>query len=110
VPFFNSSSLHRAFADAPLLPVSLPSKPTPALPASAHREVLVPREGAASPAPTAETEPTGFRVTKVGQLSRKDLVVEGGKRAPSRKWREWSVVLTGSQLLFFVRRCGLAWC
>ena len=27
-------------------------------------------------------------------------ILEGGKRAGNRKWKEWSVVLTGSQLLF----------
>jgi hypothetical protein len=27
--------------------------------------------------------------------------IEGGKKATSRKWRVWSVVLTGTQLLFF---------
>ncbi|TFK57363.1 hypothetical protein OE88DRAFT_1651044 [Heliocybe sulcata] len=42
-----------------------------------------------------------IKVTKVGVLYRKDDTVEGGKKALSRKWREWSVVLTGSQLLLF---------
>lgn len=28
-------------------------------------------------------------------------MAEGGKRSVSRKWKEWSVILTGSQLLFF---------
>lgn len=42
-----------------------------------------------------------LRVTKVGPLQRKDDTAEGGRRAPYRKWREWSVILTGSQLLFF---------
>ncbi|EKM60968.1 uncharacterized protein PHACADRAFT_204113 [Phanerochaete carnosa HHB-10118-sp] len=39
-------------------------------------------------------------VTKVGQLLRKEEILEGGRKASSRKWREWSVLLTGSQLLF----------
>lgn len=39
-------------------------------------------------------------VTKVGQLLRKEEILEGGRKANSRKWREWSVLLTGSQLLF----------
>ncbi|EIN13503.1 hypothetical protein PUNSTDRAFT_140028 [Punctularia strigosozonata HHB-11173 SS5] len=42
-----------------------------------------------------------LKVTKIGVLSRKDDTVEGGKKASNRKWREWCVVLTGSQLLFF---------
>lgn len=44
-----------------------------------------------------------LKITKVGLLSRKEDLAEGGKKAASRKWRGWSVVLTGSQLLFFVR-------
>ncbi|TDL28672.1 hypothetical protein BD410DRAFT_811733 [Rickenella mellea] len=42
-----------------------------------------------------------LKVTKVGLLNRKEDVAEGGKRATNRKWKEWSVILTGSQLLFF---------
>ncbi|PCH33556.1 hypothetical protein WOLCODRAFT_129831 [Wolfiporia cocos MD-104 SS10] len=42
-----------------------------------------------------------IKVTKVGILSRKDDTVEGGRRMMNRKWREWCVLLTGSQLLFF---------
>lgn len=42
-----------------------------------------------------------LKVTKVGLLIRKDDTVEGGKRATNRKWKTWSVILTGSQLLFF---------
>lgn len=43
-----------------------------------------------------------LRITKVGLLSRKEDVLDG-KKASSRKWKTYSVVLTGSQLLFFVR-------
>ncbi len=50
--------------------------------------------------------PTGagvwnVKVTKVGLMLRKEDILEGGKRAMSRKWREWCVLLTGSQLMFF---------
>lgn len=53
---------------------------------------------------SAPTFPTGhesitLRVTKVGQLMRKEEVLEGGRKA-NRKWKEWGVLLTGSQLLF----------
>jgi hypothetical protein len=41
-----------------------------------------------------------LKVTKVGLLSRKDDFLEGGRKASNRKWKEWSVLLTGSQLLF----------
>ncbi|KAG9102601.1 hypothetical protein FRC06_001681 [Ceratobasidium sp. 370] len=46
-------------------------------------------------------EPVRIGVNKSGLLSRKDDLMEGGRRAASRKWRRWAVVLTGSQLLFF---------
>ncbi|KAG6845991.1 hypothetical protein H0H87_011039 [Tephrocybe sp. NHM501043] len=42
-----------------------------------------------------------LKLTKVGILHRKDDVLEGGKKAANRKWKPWSVFLTGSQLLFF---------
>ena len=44
-----------------------------------------------------------YKLTKVGILNRKDDLAGGGTRVPSRsrKWRTWSVVLTGSSLLFF---------
>lgn len=41
------------------------------------------------------------KVIKYGLLSRKEDTVEGGKRAINRKWRDWSVILTGSQLLLY---------
>lgn len=42
-----------------------------------------------------------LKVAKVALLNRKDDLLPGGKKAMSRKWRPWSVILTGSQLLFF---------
>ncbi|KAF7339914.1 Arf guanine nucleotide exchange factor sec74 [Mycena venus] len=46
-------------------------------------------------------EVLSLRVTKVGILNRKDDFLEGGKKSSNRKWRPWSVILTGSQLLLF---------
>lgn len=48
------------------------------------------------------TTVSSLKITKIGLLSRKEDLAEGGKKAASRKWRGWSVILTGSQLLFFV--------
>ncbi|CED82793.1 Guanine nucleotide exchange factor [Phaffia rhodozyma] len=42
-----------------------------------------------------------LKLTKFGLLSRKEDLIEGGKKASNRRWKEWSVILTGSQLLFF---------
>ena len=55
------------------------------------------------PSPTFSTSGDVFtlRVTKVGVLSRKDDILEGGRKAMNRKWKEWSVLLTGSQLLLY---------
>ncbi|KAJ3544942.1 hypothetical protein NMY22_g2621 [Coprinellus aureogranulatus] len=44
---------------------------------------------------------TTIRVSKVGVLNRKDDAGLRGKRTAFRKWRPWSVLLTGSQLLFY---------
>ncbi|KDN43460.1 hypothetical protein RSAG8_06049, partial [Rhizoctonia solani AG-8 WAC10335] len=46
-------------------------------------------------------EPVRIGVNKLGLLSRKEDLLQGGRRAANRKWRRWAVVLTGSQLLFF---------
>ncbi|GAA5904147.1 hypothetical protein JCM6882_003959 [Rhodosporidiobolus microsporus] len=53
--------------------------------------------------PKKKDRPTisSLKITKIGLLSRKEDLAEGGKKAASRKWKGWSVVLTGSQLLFF---------
>ncbi|KAF8581359.1 hypothetical protein K439DRAFT_1354089 [Ramaria rubella] len=42
-----------------------------------------------------------LRIARAGVLARKEDTTEGGKKSTNRKWRAWSVVLTGSQLLFF---------
>ncbi|CCM00934.1 uncharacterized protein FIBRA_02981 [Fibroporia radiculosa] len=57
--------------------------------------------GALPPLLTSYNESCSIKVTKVGVLLRKDDSVEGGRRGTNRKWREWCVLLTGSQLLFF---------
>lgn len=44
---------------------------------------------------------TRIKIVKVGNLSRKEEAGEGGKKR-SRKWRGYTVILTGTQLLFFV--------
>ena len=41
------------------------------------------------------------KLVKIGILNRKDDIVEGGKRAIARKWKEWGAIVTNSQLLFY---------
>lgn len=99
VPFFNSSDLHDAFVRSHKIVLSQEN---------AHL-----RE---SPAATEDTTSSGIaglqlnavpsfapvlEYAKAGLLLRKDDLANGGKKASSRKWKEWAVVLTASQLLFF---------
>lgn len=42
-----------------------------------------------------------LKITKIGLLNKKDDISAGGRKSSNRKWKTWSVILTGSQLLFF---------
>jgi len=44
-----------------------------------------------------------LKITKAGKLGRKIDLLEGGKRATGfgRTWKQFGVVLSGSQLMFF---------
>jgi len=77
VPFISADDLHADVVQAPFLPVA----------------------GRKGPGGTASR----LRVTRAGRLRRKDDTLDGGRKAGNRKWREYGVVLSGSQLLFFVR-------
>ncbi|GAA5880074.1 hypothetical protein JCM3774_003300 [Rhodotorula dairenensis] len=127
--FFDTSYLHALFAHAPVLQITsrsrassksqgttvnpgAPMMPTSTNPAeldspnpSLFGSPLLPTMSNSTfvDAPKKKDRPpiSSLKITKVGLLSRKEDLVEGGKKAPSRKWRGWSVVLTGSQLLFF---------
>lgn len=90
----NATPLHQVFARAPVLQIVSPR---------GRQAVTIgsPIEGAEL-APTASFVEGGamasLKIVKIGVLSRKE---DAGKKS---KWRSWSVILTGSQLLFFVRR------
>ncbi|BGP41544.1 hypothetical protein JCM10449v2_005535 [Rhodotorula kratochvilovae] len=126
--FFDATKLHALFARAPVLQISnrprSSSKPQPAqVTAVAPYPPSPDPSGSALPphlagSPLAPTVSNGtfiadpprkkdrppvstLKITKIGLLSRKEDLGEGGKKAASRKWRGWSVILTGSQLLFF---------
>lgn len=82
MPFISADDLHADVVHAPFLPVAV-------------------RRGSGDGA-------SRLRVTRAGRLRRKDDTLDGGRKASNRKWREYGVVLSGSQLLFFVRaRIGL---
>jgi hypothetical protein len=74
-------------SSSPFFPVTVGGMPGPM---GAMGEILLPTNDVWT-----------LKVTKVGLLDRKDDTVEGGKKAINRKWKTWSVLLTGSQLLLF---------
>ncbi|WVQ85950.1 hypothetical protein IAT38_008118 [Cryptococcus sp. DSM 104549] len=92
-PFLDLEGLNAAFAGANslLIPTPQPAKKVPGKLVTPAKRV----PGGES----AEAEMT-LRVTKVGLISRKDEGGSDNKKA-SKKWKSWSVILTGSQLLFF---------
>jgi hypothetical protein len=57
--------------------------------------------GCFSHIPTSPPTTCSLKIIKVGLLNKKDDTSVGGKKAASRKWRPWTVVLTASHLLFF---------
>ncbi|KAH8120136.1 hypothetical protein DFH11DRAFT_1500603 [Phellopilus nigrolimitatus] len=106
---WNEGELRRSFARADVIEVdTMDAKRMSTLPFFSMNVSGAPGPMITSFAGQTVSEPESslselstLRVTKVGLLNRKDDVSDGGKRASSRKWREWSVILTGSQLLFF---------
>ncbi|KAK4051990.1 hypothetical protein OIO90_004520 [Microbotryomycetes sp. JL221] len=110
--FFNATSLHRLFAQAPILRIETRSRSKAStLPLSATTDgaalaqvqsntTFVPASRADKSSPDSDLV-SSIKVTKIGMLSRKEDLAEGGRKSSSRKWRGWSVILTGSQLLFF---------
>lgn len=99
--FQNATTLHQAFVRAPILQIS--SRPGNKA-SSTDGAPLAPTSSISTfVAPTEKNAVSSLKITKIGLLSRKEDLVEGGKKSSSRKWKGWSVILTGSQLLFFVR-------
>ncbi|WWD20709.1 hypothetical protein CI109_105185 [Kwoniella shandongensis] len=94
-PFLDCEGLSRAFASAHSLMIPTPTS-------LSQRKVT---GKLATPAKKARIGDHGesemvLRVTKAGLLSRRDDGPDTGKKA-NRKWKSWSVILTGSQILFF---------
>lgn len=103
-PLWDEAELHRAFARATVIEIGgvdgqkgsshlfggTGAMPGPPMGANALPEYY-----------PATSNVLTLKITKFGLLNRKDDVLEGGRRANNRKWRPWSVILTGSQLLLF---------
>ena len=102
---WNEQELHCAFVKARVIEIDLPSTNRPSTIFS-----LSPSDNPGSSVSKFNDFPNIFsskgntwtlKITKCGLLNRKDDISEGGKKNSNRKWKSWSVVLTGSQLLFF---------
>ncbi|KAF8523156.1 hypothetical protein BU17DRAFT_44111 [Hysterangium stoloniferum] len=101
---WDTQRLHHLFALARILyvhpdtsgPVTPITGPPSGLATPGRRKSIV-----MSPAFLGYGNFMALKIVKAGGLIRKDDTIEGGKRSTNRKWREWSVVLTSSQLLFF---------
>ncbi|TFK41002.1 hypothetical protein BDQ12DRAFT_678725 [Crucibulum laeve] len=103
---WNDDELQRTFAKANVIElgtaVSTVSSPMFSLTVTgAPSSPLISTMGFPYEIPQSTGEILHLKVSMVGVLNRKDDVLEGGKKASNRKWKAWSVLLTGSQLLFF---------
>ncbi|KAN0066526.1 hypothetical protein ACQY0O_000620 [Thecaphora frezii] len=99
---FNIDRLNAAFLHAPSIEIATGRPATMAPPTSSW----VGLEAAAhmhfqNVQPQYSDEVVSLKVTKVGVVSRKDDVGDGGRKTASRKWKTCGLLLTGSQLLLF---------
>lgn len=92
---WDEQELHQAFIGANVMEVEMPTinRVSPIFDINSSRTLAT-----ELPHPN---ETWSLRMTKVGVLNRKDDTMEGGMKSSNRKWKAWSVILTGSQLLFF---------
>jgi hypothetical protein len=91
----SAESLQRTFAQASLIEVDMASY-------AATSVIRIGYRTSSSNLPTPSSEKSFLlRVSKIGVLRKKEHMTDTGKKAGNRKWRPFSVLLTGSQLLFF---------
>lgn len=102
---WNEQELHCAFVKARVIEIDLPITDRPStmfnLSPSDNPGVPVGNFKDFPNTPSSKGKTWNLKITKCGLLNRKDDTSEGGKKNANRKWKSWSVVLTGSQLLFF---------
>ncbi|KAK0208588.1 hypothetical protein DFS33DRAFT_1304463 [Desarmillaria ectypa] len=104
---WDDDELQSVFANATAVEIVLDNRLTaPFFGMGSPPSPLIGPLGGLPDSPSLAGEMYTLRVSKVGVLSRKDDTLEGGKKSTHRKWRPMSVILTGSQLLFFR---DLAW-
>ncbi|KAG8902266.1 hypothetical protein FRB99_004685, partial [Tulasnella sp. 403] len=90
---WNERKLQSAFAEAESMKMTSPANRRRATPLTVF--------GSPEVLPSDADDEVLLKVTKFGVLGRKEDLLEGGRRSANRKWKEWSVLLTGSQMLFF---------
>ena len=102
---WNEQELHCAFVRAKVLEINSPITDRPptlfTLSPSDNPGTSISNANDFPSVPSSKGETRNLKITKYGLLNRKDDISEGGKKTMNRKWKSWSVVLTGSQLLFF---------
>jgi len=99
---WNEQELHCAFVKARVVEIDLPITDRPfSLSSSDNPGSPVSKFNDFPNIFSSKGKTWNLKITKCGLLNRKDDTSEGGKKNTNRKWRSWSVVLTGSQLLFF---------
>ncbi|KIM48047.1 hypothetical protein M413DRAFT_219231 [Hebeloma cylindrosporum] len=94
---WDEQELHQAFVKANVIEVEMPAmnRVSPIF--------NINPSGSGTPATELHhpNETWSLKLTKVGVLNRKDDMMEGGVKSSNRRWKAWSAILTGSQLLFF---------
>ncbi|KAK0198688.1 hypothetical protein F5146DRAFT_1131651 [Armillaria mellea] len=99
---WDDDELRSVFANAAAVEIVLDNRLTsPFFGMGSPPSPLIGPLGGLPDSPSLMGEIYTLRVSKAGVLSRKDDTLEGGKKSTHRKWRPMSVILTGSQLLFF---------
>ena len=99
---WNEQELHSAFVKARVIEIDSPitDRPSTIFGSSPSENSAAPVSEFSNVSPS-RGKTWNLKITKCGLLNRKDDISEGGKKTTNRKWKSWSVVLTGSQLLFF---------
>ncbi|KAH9486771.1 Arf guanine nucleotide exchange factor sec74 [Psilocybe cubensis] len=104
---WDEHELHQAFVNASVIEIEMPTVNRAmslfARSPSLKSTPLVSVGNGAEDYPSVQQkgETWSLKVSKVGILNRKDDVTGSGKKSSNRKWKTWTVVLTGSQLLLF---------
>ena len=96
---FDVERLNAAFLHAPSIEIATGRPAMPTAPGAQPSDLSAASSDAA--AAQQHDEVVTLKVTKVGVVSRKDDVADGGRKAGSRKWKTSGLLLTGSQLLIF---------